>query len=111
MGCGTANFDDRLGKRLKDKGLDDYAELNYNPHNQFLQVAVEIGVFGLLIFCSIFVCYFRMAKKYRFGALFWLTFNLAFNCLFESMFQRQSGIVFYVLLFCLSSEPGKVCSK
>lgn len=101
MGSGTANFDDKLGKRLRDKGLDDYAELNYNPHNQFLQVGVEIGVFGLLIFLSIFICYFRMAKKYKFGLLFWLTLSLAFNCLFESMFQRQSGIVFYVLLFCL----------
>lgn len=101
MGSGTANFDDKLGKRLRDKGLADYAEFKYNPHNQFLQVAVEIGVFGLLIFLSIFVCYFQMAKKYRFGLLFWLTLNLAFNCLFESMFQRQSGIVFYVLLFCL----------
>lgn len=101
MGSGTANFDDKLGKRLRDKGLDDYAEFKYNPHNQFLQVAVEIGVLGLLIFLSIFVCYFRMAKKYRFVLLFWLTLNLAFNCLFESMLQRQSGIVFYVLLFCL----------
>ncbi|MDF3028635.1 MAG: hypothetical protein K0S23_2942 [Fluviicola sp.] len=101
MGSGTANFDDKLGKRLRDKGLDDYAEFKYNPHNQFLQVAVEIGVLGLLIFLSIFVCYFRMAMKYRFSLLFWLTLNLAFNCLFESMLQRQSGIVFYVLLFCL----------
>lgn len=101
MGSGTANVDDKLGKRLRDKGLDDYAAFNYNPHNQFLQVAVEIGILGLLIFVSIFVGYFQMAKKYRFGLLFWLTLNLAFNCLFESMFQRQSGIVFYVLLFCL----------
>lgn len=101
MGSGTANFDDKLGKRLRDKNLDDYADLKYNPHNQFLQVAVEIGVIGLLIFCAIFVCYFNMAKKYRFAPLFWLTLNLAFNCFFESMFQRQSGIVFYVLLFCL----------
>ena len=101
MGSGTANFDDKLGKRLRDRGLDDYAELKYNPHNQFLQVAVEIGVIGLLIFLSIFVCYFHMARKYRFDLLFWLTLNLAFNCLFESMFQRQSGIVFYVLMFCI----------
>ena len=101
MGSGTANFDDKLGKRLRDKGLEDYAEFKYNPHNQFLQVAVEIGVMGLLIFLSIFVCYFKMAQKYQFSLLVWLTLNLAFNCLFESMFQRQSGIVFYVLLFCL----------
>lgn len=101
MGSGTANFDDKLGKRLTEHGLDDYAALKYNPHNQFLQVAVEIGVLGLLIFLSIFVFYFRMAKKHHFGLLFWLTLNLGFNCLFESMFQRQSGIVFYVLLFCL----------
>lgn len=114
MGSGTANFDDKLGKRLRNKGLDDYADLKYNPHNQFLQVAVEIGVLGLMIFLSIFVCYFRMAKKYRFGLLFWLTLNLAFNCLFESMFQRQSGIVFYVLLFCLFTvylQNKKLCSE
>ncbi|MDR0801621.1 O-antigen ligase family protein [Fluviicola sp.] len=101
MGSGTANFDDKLGKRLRDKGLDDYAELKYNPHNQFLQVAVEIGIFGLLIFLLIIFSFFRMARKYRSGLLFWVTFNLLFNCFFESMLQRQSGIVFYVFLMCL----------
>lgn len=101
FGSGTANFDDKLGKRLIDKGLPDYAELKYNPHNQFLQVAVEIGIIGLLIFIGIIVWFIAFAKKFAFGILIWLTANLAFNCLFESMFQRQSGIVFYVFFMCL----------
>jgi hypothetical protein len=33
--------------------------------------------------------------------LFWFTLNLAFNMLFESILQKQSGIVFSTLVMCL----------
>jgi O-antigen ligase len=98
MGCGTANVDDVLTARLDSHGLQDFSAFKYNPHNQFLQVAVEIGILGLIVFLSVFVLLFRMAWIRKDGMLFWITFSLFFNCLFESMLQRQSGIVFYMIL-------------
>lgn len=101
LGCGTANLDDVLTARLDSHGLQDFSAFKYNPHNQFLQVAVEIGILGLLVFLSVFVLLFRLAWKRKDGLLFWITFSLFFNCLFESMLQRQSGIVFYMILLGL----------
>jgi O-antigen ligase len=75
-------------------------EKNYNPHNQFLQIAAEIGLFGLLFFLSILFFVVRFAMQRKDELLVFLVFSLIVNCLFESMLQRQSGIVFYIMMIC-----------
>ncbi len=101
MGVGTGNIDDHLTYQLKRLGQPEIAEHNYNPHNQFLQTALEIGIPGLLLLLLIIV--FAIIKGIRESnwLLILITLNLAFNCLFESMLQRQSGIVFYVFWIIL----------
>lgn len=101
FGVGTGNIDSHLSARLVKLGQPAMAEKNYNPHNQFLQTGLEIGVFGLLIFVSIILYTLWLAWKYRSGLLLFLASSLAFNSLFESMLQRQSGIVFYTFWICL----------
>ena len=108
FGAGTANVDDVLAARLKIHDLDEIASRNLNPHNQYLQVAVEIGIVGLLLFLSIFYLAFKKAKMIRSSVLFWLTLSLLFNSLFESMLQRQSGVVFYTFVICLLSVYPKM---
>ncbi len=101
FGVGTGNVDEYLGKeliRLKQKEL---SHENYNPHNQFLQTGVEIGVLGLLILLAILFFAFRIGYLNVDWLLIIITGNLLFNALFESMLQRQSGIVFYTFWFCL----------
>ena len=100
-GAGTSNFDDVLGKRLTEKGLPDVAALQYNPHNQFLQVGVELGIFGLLVFLWLLFRFAKYAISKKDYILLFLWLNLVFNMLFESMLQRQSGIVFYTFWFCV----------
>jgi O-antigen ligase len=101
LGVGTSNLDDSIGARLRLYGLNSIADQNYNPHNQYLQVAVEIGILGLIVFLGLLGLIFSYALKWKNTLLFLICGNLAFNCIFESMLQRQSGIVFYtfVLLF------------
>ena len=101
FGVGTSNLDDAIGIRLRMNGLNSIADENYNPHNQYLQVAVEIGVVGLLIFVGLLGMIFFYAVKLKNVLLFLLCGNLAFNCIFESMLQRQSGIVFYTFFLIL----------
>jgi O-antigen ligase len=103
FGVGTGNMDEFMNKELiilKQKVL---TKQNFNPHNQFLQSAVEIGFFGLLVFFAILFSSIYYGLKYKNYLLIIISSNLLFNSLFESMLQRQSGIIFYCFWICLLS--------
>jgi len=101
LGVGTGNVDEVLSGKLRGMNLPNLAAQNYNPHNQYLQTGVEIGLIGIVLLC--FICFASIVKGIR--AKNWLlvaiSANLAINMLFESMLQRQSGIVFYCFIICL----------
>jgi O-antigen ligase len=90
-----------MGARLRERGLDEIAKIEYNSHNQFLQLAVEVGIFGLLCLLTLLVLLFRMGIRYKNELLIWIGLNFIFNAFFESMLQQQSGIVFYILSICI----------
>jgi O-antigen ligase len=96
FGVGTGDVDYYLNKRLQSYNLKEFATRNYNPHNQFLQITLEIGVFSLITFLLFFYFTMQFAIQNKNWILLILIINLFFNSLFESMLQRQSGIVFYV---------------
>jgi O-antigen ligase len=109
FGVGTGNVDEYLDARLEARGFHKLVEMDLNPHNQFLQTALEIGIAGMLILVALFIAGIVYAIRCRSVLLFVLVGGLAFNSLFESMFQRQSGIVFYSLwipltLICISIQ-------
>lgn len=107
LGVGTGSVDIHLSQRLAQHGLHQLAKrdekntIAYNPHNQFLQTTLELGFIGLLVFLFIIVCALRHARKEQNLVLLVLVFSLVFNSLFESMLQRQSGIVFYTFFILL----------
>jgi O-antigen ligase len=100
LGVGTANVDDYLHTKLTKLKQYTLAEKYYNPHNQYLQSGIEIGVIGLAVLLLLLFKAANLAWKQRNYLLFFVVFNLAFNMLFESMLQRQSGIVFYTFWMC-----------
>lgn len=101
FGVGTGNVDEYLTKRLKQYDQDKLSEHLYNPHNQFLQTGLEIGIFGLCILLMMIGSALYYGWKHKNWILIILLFNLIFNSLFESMLQRQSGIVFYSFWICI----------
>jgi O-antigen ligase len=100
FGVGTGNIDDYLTISLENYGLHDLAQHKYNPHNQFLQTALEIGIPGLLILLLFLFSALKAACKTHNKLLILVLATLVFNCLFESMLQRQTGIVFYSFWIC-----------
>ena len=96
FGVGTGNVDDYIESRLNLLGQQNMALKKYNPHNQYLQTALEIGIIGSILLIIIVGYTIYYGVKSNNWILVLLTLNLGFNCLFESMLQRQSGIVFYV---------------
>ena len=103
FGVGTGNMDEFMNKELIILKQKELTKQNFNPHNQFLQTAVEIGFFGLLVFFAILFSSIYYGLKYKNYLLIIISSNLLFNSLFESMLQRQSGIVFYCFWLCLLS--------
>jgi hypothetical protein len=100
FGIGLGNLEGEMKQRLIQLNQHELVEKNYNPHNQFSQIAAEIGLFGLLFFLSILFFVVRFAMQRKDELLVFLVFSLILNCLFESMLQRQSGIVFYIMMIC-----------
>ncbi len=101
FGVGTGNVDIYLGKNIREKGNPTFAEKQYNPHNQFLQTQLEIGIFGLLILMSITIGGVVYSFRKRNTVLIILFSSLFLNSLFESMLQLQAGIIFYLFFFLL----------
>jgi O-antigen ligase len=107
LGVGTGNVDAHLSQRLKQYGQldlakqDEHDAIQYNPHNQFLQTGLEIGLFGLFVLLFFIVQTWRLARTYKSYLLMAVVASLVVNSLFESMLQRQSGIVFYAFWICL----------
>jgi O-antigen ligase len=101
LGVGTGNVDEVLTAYLDRMGQTELAKMEYNPHNQYLQTAVELGWAGCALLIVILVAGCVRAWRFRNMLLLLVVTNLAFNMLFESMLQRQSGIVFYTFVICL----------
>lgn len=115
FGVGTGNVDIYLGKNITAKGNPSLAEKQYNPHNQFLQTQLEIGIVGLLILLFITVGGIIYSIRKRNILLIILFSSLLLNSLFESMLQLQAGIIFYLYFFMLiiiadQSNPKKSLS-
>ena len=108
-GVGTGNVDECLSRELKRIGqnelatLGDNREIRYNPHNQFLQIGLEIGFLGLFIFLYGMISAVRRGLTSKNWFLILIVSCLLFNSLFESMLQRQAGIVFFTFWICLLS--------
>jgi O-antigen ligase len=101
MGVGTGDIDFALEKKCDKYGLMALKASGLNPHNQFLQVGIDVGMTGIIVLAALIAAFFIRAAKDRNLLLLFVTLSLAFNALFESVLQRQSGIVFYTLLLCL----------
>jgi O-antigen ligase len=101
LGVGTGNVDEVLKQKLMELKQLELVEFNYNPHNQFLQTFLEIGMLGFSLLVLIIALPIYFGIRYKKYILVILSLSLFFNCLFESMLQRQSGIVFYTFFLCL----------
>lgn len=99
FGLGLGGLEPALSKKLIAWGYPQQAKEEFNPHNQFLQIWNEIGYIGLLLFVGLLAFYNQAFynKRQLSGLLLSLVFIVF--CLFESILQRESGIVFFLCWF------------
>ena len=100
-GVGVGNLPMAIEAKLLEYGQVNLAKEHLNPHNQFFHTAVETGWIGMLWFLALLLSMLWYGWKNKQGLLILVVCAFAFNSLFESMLERQSGIVFWLLWSCM----------
>lgn len=88
MGSGSTNtlLQEIYIREQFTEGIDSH----WNMHNQFLEILVENGVLGLLLFLTIIFAPILIKSKLRMFYLIWIP-ALIVNLFFESMLSRSLG--------------------
>ena len=100
-GVGVGNLPTTMEAKLLEYGQVNLAKEHLNPHNQFFHTAVESGWIGLIWLLGLLISMLWYGWKNKQGILILVVCAFAFNSLFESMLERQSGIVFWLLWSCM----------
>jgi O-antigen ligase len=100
-GVGTGDIDYYITQKCDKYELHALKELNINPHNQFLQIGIDLGYPGILYLIFMMLWILKEGFKVRNYFLVISVICLLFNAMFESVLQRQSGIVFFTLILCI----------
>ncbi|MBK8368983.1 MAG: O-antigen ligase family protein [Bacteroidetes bacterium] len=110
LGVGTGDSRDKLMEKYLEKNMKTEYEFGLNSHNQFLNTTVSIGIIGLIVLMLCFWMPFYQGWKQKELLLMGFVVIVSMNLLFESMFERQSGVIFYVFLntiLCSTFVPIK----
>ena len=97
FGVGVGDVKAELVKEYDRTGEDTLRKERLNTHNQFLEIFVENGVIGFLVFISLFGCliYIAISDKNLLYGLFILMIFVSF--MFEAILCRLAGVAFFAL--------------
>jgi len=97
-GVGKGDAQDFLNSFYHEKGWKTAENSTYNAHNQFVQTWIEFGIVGLLLFALIFFWPMFLYRGFYFKMIL-LGFGV--SMFFESLLERQAGILLFVYIYCL----------
>lgn len=83
-----------------------------NAHNQFSDTIIAVGLLGLILFLLMLIApVYLWIKNKSFDIVFFsLLVIIAFNSLFESVLERQMGIMFFTFFYFLLFH-GNFCQQ
>jgi O-antigen ligase len=96
LGVGPGNMQNKLNVCYTNNDFSDKLAVDsQNPHNQFLQTWLELGIFGLLLLLT--TLFIPAIMAWHEGKYLYLYFIIFFSlcCLTESVLATQKGIIFY----------------
>ena len=108
MGYGLGDVQQSINSQLINDGYEQLTQLSsynapvyYNAHNQYLQLILSSGLFGLAGFLTVLIYMLITLKSNRdiIGLNIFLYILLCF--MFESLLERQNGIIISAIFFNL----------
>jgi O-antigen ligase len=97
FGVGTGDIQDELNKEYLRSGNTKLAEANTNAHNQYMEVILENGLIGLILFLSVFSVMFYIAINEKNTLYFMFLLIVFFSFMFETMLNRLAGVSFFAI--------------
>ena len=100
LGFGTGDVQDEMIRQYNEDGFNQALEENLNPHNQFLQTGIALGVLGMLLVLAILTFSLsRLKRQFYFSGLFGIISFMFFMT--ESVLETQAGVVGFAFFYCL----------
>lgn len=100
LGVGLNAVQPQIQKVMQNDNLyEGYFTMNF--HNQYLQITAELGLLGLLLMVWMIIELFYIAIRDRNFLAFCFTVSSFSLFLTESIFSRQRGILFFIVMYCL----------
>ncbi len=108
FGTGTGDAQDYLNKIYALHNLDAGGYKDFNPHNQWVQTFLQLGLLGVFLLALIFtLSVIRAIKNNNFILLLFLIISLCF-ALSESILEVNKGIVFFSLFITILVSTQKL---
>jgi O-antigen ligase len=97
LGVGTGDASEKLKEEFKNRGYVNGFYDNLNAHNQFLEILLENGLIGLILFLTIlsYMSYLAIYQHNLLSGLFIIMMVIFF--MFETVLNRLAGITFFPL--------------
>ena len=112
FGVGTGDVKDVLIDEYHTLGLTKMERQKLNPHNQFLQTGVSIGLLGVLALLSMLILTIRRGIRRNNFLLSGFAVLITVNMLFESFLEIQAGIIFSSLfIFLLDMDARRLTNR
>ena len=81
------------------------ADCQLAPHNQYLQWFIELGLVGMVLWFVAMAFTILTARKWEISIfIFSIALAIGLSIIFESLFERQAGILAIVVSLCLISS-------
>lgn len=108
-GVGTGNIQHELNTCLSQYNTHVYKQFNYNTHNEYLNIWITAGIFGLVVWlvCLGYPFVQSMLQKHWLHLYFLVFMAICFFT--ENYLDRQMGVTFFALmqtLFFFKTIPG-----
>lgn len=107
FGFGLNNAQNSLNKKYEEYNLYP-GFLNYNYHNQYIQIFAELGFVGLILFLMILFIILKEAINRKDYFLFSFIIITLAVCITETFLWRQRGMVFFIIISLLLSRSKKL---
>lgn len=99
LGVGTGDIKDELLSKYKQQNFQEGITYNLNAHNQFFQTLATLGIPGITSLLLLFLIPIVQAIKKENITFFAFLTMIIINCLTESVFEKQAGVLFFCFFF------------
>jgi len=107
VGTGVGDTKRVLTDEYEWRELKYAYEKELNTHNQFLETFVGLGIIGLVVILLLFLLPLLESLKKKDYLYFLFLLILIINLMFESLFERIAGTIFFSFFFSLFSIEMK----